>query len=238
MKAEAKTFKRYELKYFVTPEKYEVLIKELLKYMKPDDFCENGGSYMIYNLYFDTPDDEVIRHSLSKPFYKEKLRLRSYRLPKSESDSVFLELKKKVGGIVVKRRAVLDYGAALRMEKNFKISGVGTYEDCQVLEEIEDFLERYQAKPKVYISYERVAFYGKADREFRISFDRNILTRRNNVDLMSGDYGAALLPEGEYLMEVKCAGALPLWFSRLLSSHRLYVTGFSKYGTEFKRQIS
>ena len=230
-----KTFKRYELKYAVTPEQYEIICAELQKHMNFDSYCKNGESYLIYNLYFDTSDDAVIRRSLDKPYYKEKLRLRSYKMPTGMDDMVFLELKKKIGGIVAKRRAILHYTQAMDFVGKGIMPQAESYQDRQVLMEIADFLARYSVAPKVYISYERVAFFGKEDSEFRVSFDQNILTRRNHVNLRDGDYGAELLTDGGYLMEIKCAGAIPLWLTTLLSELKIYTTSFSKYGTEYKR---
>lgn len=230
-----KTFKRYELKYSVTPEQYDIICQALAEHMKFDSYCKNGKSYMIYNIYFDTPDDAVIRRSIDKPYYKEKLRLRSYKMPTGNDDMVFLELKKKIGGIVAKRRAILHYDEAIQFIAMGKAPQTDNYQDQQVMKEISDFLARYPVSPKVYISYERIAFFGKEDREFRVSFDKNILTRRNHVNLKDGDYGAELLTDGNYLMEVKCAGAVPLWMTELLSKMKIYKTGFSKYGTEYKR---
>lgn len=232
-----KTFKRYELKYSVTPEQYDIICQALAEYMNFDPHCEDGRSYMIYNLYFDTPDDAVIRHSIDKPYYKEKLRLRSYKMPTGDDNMVFLELKKKIGGIVAKRRAILHYDEAMRFVATGHTPESENYQDCQVVNEISDFLTRYSVSPKVYISYERVAFFGKEDSDFRVSFDKNILTRRNQVNLKDGDYGTELLTDGNYLMEVKCAGAIPLWLTGLLSSLKIYTTGFSKYGTEYKRHV-
>ena len=102
-----KTFKRYEKKFLLTKQQYEALIPRLLDNMEPDPHCLDGKNYSIYNIYYDTVNSDVIRHSISKPYYKEELRLRSYRVPKSPKDKVFLELKKKINGIVNKRRVVL-----------------------------------------------------------------------------------------------------------------------------------
>lgn len=234
-----KTFKRYELKFLVSPEQYRAISDELIKHMDYDPYCKKNGSYMIYNIYFDTWDDAVIRHSLSKPYYKEKLRLRSYSLASagSKADMVFLELKKKIGGIVSKRRAVLGYDEAMEFVKTGTLPNTGCYQDEQVTAEIADFLSRYTVYPKVYISYERVAYFDKSDSEFRVSFDKDILTRRSNVTLRDGDSGAELMTDGSYLMEVKCAGAIPLWMTSLLSQLKVYTTGFSKYGTEYKQYL-
>ena len=101
------SFKRYEKKYLLTDEQFNALIPKLLEYMNPDEHCKEGNENTIYNIYYDTDDNSIIKHSLSKPYYKEKLRLRSYSIPKSLDETVFLELKKKIGGIVNKRRIVI-----------------------------------------------------------------------------------------------------------------------------------
>lgn len=229
-----KTFKRYEIKYFVTPEQFNSLRSELEKYMVLDKFCRRTGSYMIYNVYLDTENDDIIRRSLAKPYYKEKLRVRSYGIPTSGEDDVFLELKKKIGGIVTKRRAVMTLSQATHFLENGLTPEMDNYKDRQVLAEIADFLSRNPAKPKVFISYERTAFFAKDNPELRVSFDENILSRRENVHLASGDFGVDLLTDDRILMEIKCEGHIPLWLCRLLSEMKVYKTTFSKYGTEYK----
>lgn len=228
-----KTFKRVELKYFLTSEQYSLLRIELDKRMDLDKFCRKNGSYMIYNLYFDTDHNDIIRQSLAKPYYKEKLRMRSYALLAGSDQHVFLELKKKIGGTVTKRRAVLP----LTQANDFLESGIipeGDYKDSQVLAEIAYFLKRNPAKPRVFISYERIAFFAKDNPELRISFDQNILARRSDVNLISGNYGQALVNDNRLLMEIKCDGTIPLWLSDLLSELKIYKTSFSKYGTEYQ----
>ena len=232
-----KTFKRYEIKYFVNPEQYQIIQRELENRMILDSFCKNTGSYMIYNLYFDTGNDDIIRCSLDKPFYKEKLRMRSYTMPTCGDDTVFLELKKKIGGIVAKRRAIMTFAQATKFIETGIVPEMDAYQDRQVLTEIADFLNRYPSKPKVFIRYERTAFFDKDNPELRVSFDKNILTRRNDVNLTSGDCGVDLMPRGRILMEVKCAGYIPLWLCQMLSEMKIYKTNFSKYGTEYKNLI-
>ena len=232
-----KSFKRSELKYFITPEQYQHIRAELERHMVPDRYCKDHGSYMIYNVYYDTEDDQLIRLSLDKPYYKEKLRLRSYVMPTSGEDIVFLELKKKIGGVVAKRRAVMTYAQARDFLDRGVTPQLRTYEDNQVLREISAFLARYAVVPKVYISYERVAYFDSENPDFRVSFDSNILTRRNHVSLSGGDYGTELLDTDDLLMEIKCSGGIPLWLTGLLSDLKIYKTNFSKYGTEYKKQM-
>lgn len=231
-------FQRYECKFLLNEPEYLNLLERLKEHMIPDAYCANGEFYTVFNLYFDTADNSIIRRSLEKPYYKEKLRLRSYSLLSSPQDLVFLELKKKIGGIVAKRRAVLSCSDALSFCGGSPIPRNQEYENRQVCGEIEDFLSRYSVSPKVFISYRRLAFFGKEDKELRISFDNNILTRRSGLDLFSGDYGSPLLLKGTRLMEIKCPGAMPLWLCSILSDLQIYRVGFSKYGTEYKQYIT
>jgi VTC domain. len=159
-------------------------------------------------------------------------------MPTCDADTVFLELKKKIGGIVSKRRAIMTYIQATDFIDKGIFPELNTYEDRQVMNEIAAFMSRYGVKPKVFISYEREAFFEKTNPELRVSFDRNILTRRENVSLKEGDFGIDLLEDDKVLMEIKCDGHIPLWLSSLLSEMKLFKTNFSKYGTEYRRFYS
>lgn len=230
-----KSFKRWEKKFLLSKEQYEKLLPRLLAYMNQDEYCSLGKNYNIYNIYFDTKDNDVVRHSTAKPYYKEKLRLRSYVVPKNPSDTVFLELKKKIGGVVNKRRVVMT------LEECNKFLSLGVRperEDFitnQVLNEIEYYLSRNTVIPSVYISYSRKAFFGKDNKDFRITFDSNILTRRTELYLEKGSFGKELLEKNQYLMEVKILGSMPLWLAHAFSELKIYSTSFSKYGNEFEK---
>lgn len=232
-----KSFKRYEKKFLLNKEQYDNLIPILLEYMDYDEYCRDGRNYSIYNLYYDTENDDVIRHSIYKPYYKEKLRLRSYRVPKSLDEKVFLELKKKINGIVNKRRVVMTLGEAYDFLDLRKRPDTEDYINKQVLNEIEYYLENNNVHPKLYIGYTRKALFGKNDREFRVTFDSHIITRRQDLTLEAGESGDELLEHGQYLMEVKILGAMPIWFVKVLSELEIYNTHFSKYGNEFNRYI-
>lgn len=192
-----KSFKRYEKKYLLTGEQYEKLIPRLLEYMKMDDHCVNN-SYSIYNIYYDTDDNSVIKHSISKPYYKEKLRLRSYKIPQSPSDKVFLELKKKINKIVNKRRAIIT------LEEAYNFLEFGERPKCtdfiteQVINEIEYYLSHTKVNPTVYIGYNRIAFFGKEDKDFRLTIDSKIITRREDLFLESGCHGTDILKPNGY----------------------------------------
>ncbi|MEE5992776.1 MAG: polyphosphate polymerase domain-containing protein [Oscillospiraceae bacterium] len=232
------TFMRKEIKFLLSMEQYEALLVEVHKYMDPDKFCIGGKDYGIFNLYYDTPDDYLIRTSLEKPKYKEKLRLRSYFSPAKPSDKVFLEIKKKVNGIVTKRRVTLTLAESdAYMMQRQKPVDLSKYIQKQIFSELDVFLDSYPVAPKQYISYQRSAFFGKDDPDFRLTFDRQITERRYDLSLSLPSYGAQIIAPNQRLMEVKIAGAMPLWLSQKLSELKIYKISFSKYGTAYKRYI-
>lgn len=237
-----RTFKRKEIKFILDEDQFYHLTSVLTDYMDPDKYCVDGKEYGIYNVYYDTPDDFLIRESLEKPYYKEKIRLRSYLSPAKGSDSVYLELKKKIGGIVTKRRISLTLSQADAFIFDGQIPDLSkskkSYIQNQVLKELIIFMKNYPIAPKQYISYQRSAYFGKDDDNFRLTFDRAITQRRFDVSLDKPNYGIQLLPPGQYLMEVKIGESMPIWLSQQLSHLGIYKTSFSKYGVAFRSYIT
>lgn len=228
-------FNRYEKKFLVKEEQYNTIINKLEEYMVPDSHSRDGGFYSICNIYYDTVDDELIRKSIEKPIYKEKLRLRSYGRP-GPMDEAFIEIKKKFKGNVNKRRVTLPLWEAVDyLDRNIIPQSIDP--NSQIFKEIDFMRQRYELVPKVYLSYDRRAYFGKEDKDFRITFDTNIQARRNDLDLSAGAYGFHLLPEGEWIMEIKVMQGMPMWLTELLSDLKVYKTSFSKYGTEYRGLI-
>lgn len=222
-------FKRYELKYMLTFEQKEKVLKAIEPYMKIDKY----GRSTIRNLYYDTDTYLLIRRSIEKPAYKEKLRVRSYAQATDDS-RVFVELKKKHKHIVYKRRISLPYKDAV----NWLSGDKHTDRHTQISEEVDYFLDYYESlHPTLFLSYEREAYYSNDGSDFRVTFDDTILCRQNNLSLKSDVYGTSILEKGQVLMEIKCSGGIPLWMTKVLSQERIYKTSFSKYGTAYRTLI-
>ena len=223
-------FKRYELKYMITEEQKSRILSAMEPHMRLDKY----GRTTIRNIYFDTSDYRIIRRSIEKPIFKEKLRIRSYNRAQ-DGDDVFVELKRKYDGVVYKRRCALPLSDAIDW-----ISGAGPRpRDTQIAREIDYFIGFYgPLSPSVLLSYEREAFYEIGGGDFRVTFDDRILARREDISLSSDSYGSELLSPGLVLMELKCSGGIPLWMVDLLSGERIYKTSFSKYGTAYRDIIS
>jgi len=229
-------FNRYENKYLLDNEAYRRLSNDLLAYMELDDYNKQHEFYSISNLYYDTAHDALIRNSLAKPKYKEKLRLRAYGIPAADG-KVYLEIKKKVFGLVNKRRTALKLNEAYDFVRTGVEPELKDYMNKQVIHEIDYFLKLYDLEPKLYLAYHRRAFFCKNSRDLRITFDTNIRCRRYDLKLEHGDHGELLLEPGQWLMEVKAEKTIPLWLSRMLSEHQMYRTSFSKYGNEYKKML-
>ncbi|MEN6595918.1 MAG: polyphosphate polymerase domain-containing protein [Clostridiaceae bacterium] len=216
-------FERVEEKYLLDAAQLRAVQNGLIGRMQPDPF----GRSTVLSLYYDTEDYRLIRTSLDKPDYKEKLRVRAYGAPGKESP-VFVELKKKVDGVVYKRRAELTL-----TEADDFFAGKPIEKDTQVLREIRYFLDFYRPEPRVFLSYRRVAYVGQ-EQGLRITFDDGIRFRTNALMLTSGAWGKEMMPAGQTLMEIKALGAMPLWLCDLLAHNGIFPESFSKYGTCYR----
>ncbi len=217
-------FKRYELKYLLTRENFEEIKSQIVKRLLPDEYGEN----VIQSLYYDTVDDRLVRTSMEKPLFKEKLRLRCYNLNDNDSD-VYLEMKRKYDGVVYKRRVACKESDA----KNFF---EGKKQNSQIGKELDYFLSYYKnLLPKTLIIYDREAYVDKTS-DLRVTFDKNVRYRKSDLNFHTSLDGENLLPDGYVLMELKTGTALPLWLCDLLDKQGVRKTSFSKYGTAYAKE--
>lgn len=223
-------FKRHEIKYLLSRQQKEQMLEALKPHMRTDRY----GHTCIRNIYFDTDTYRLIRRSLEKPVYKEKLRVRSYQAAGPE-DMVFIELKKKYHSVVYKRRIAITEQAARECFRTDAPLPVRS----QIADEIDYFRSWYQPlRPAVFLSYEREAYESTDGSGFRVTFDENIRYRQEDLSLNADIYGKPLLHPGEALMELKAANAIPLWMSRQLAAQRIYQTSFSKYGAAYQHILA
>lgn len=219
-------FKRKEIKYLLTSAQLEAFRTAMEEHMEPDAFPHSS----ISNLYYDTPDFRMVRRSLEKPVYKEKLRLRSYATAEDNSQA-FLEIKKKALGVVYKRRESLPYIQAVAYLDGSIPGGEG-----QIFRELDWILFAYgDLSPAMFVSYERDSFRGLEDPGLRLTLDRDILWRIRGLDLRLGAWGEPLLKEDEALMEIKISNAMPLWLSSALSDMGIFPLSYSKYGRAYQQ---
>jgi hypothetical protein len=222
-------FKRYELKYLLDERQRQDLLDRMDGRMKIDGF----GHTVIRNIYYDTDSYRLIRNSLDKPVYKEKLRVRSYRQVTADDD-VFVEIKKKYESVVYKRRIALPEKEAVMW-----LAGGDSSGDSQIEKEIGYFRDFYGGlKPKVFLSYEREAFYPLDGSDTRITLDSNVLARRSGLSLRDGIYGVPVMDNGTSILEVKVSAAIPAWLIAFLREEEIQKASFSKYGRYYEEYIA
>lgn len=225
MPQETLRFERVEKKYPIDRRAMEALERVMGAHLVPDPW----GASTIANVYYDTYDLALVRRSLDKPVYKEKLRVRSYGRP-GEDDPVFVELKKKFRGVVYKRRLrAAEAEAATWLEGGRRPASLRPG-DGQVAAEVERFLADVPVSPAMAVSYERHGLVDPEGTGLRITFDENIRWRRERLRLSEGSGGLPVLADDAVVMEVKAAGAMPLWLSRALAAVGARPGSFSKYG--------
>ncbi len=218
-------FKRYECKFMVTSEQASELRSRTAPRMRWDSYCKDGKPYKIYNIYYDTPNRDVLRRSVAGPYFKEKLRLRRY-----DGSCCFLEIKRKVGKIVLKRRVALDD----KLKTEFL--NTGKLPETQIGRELSYYIRTTGVEPYIYLAYDRIAYSGIEDPTLRITFDTNIRERHNNLDIDIDTGNTPVIPEGYELLEIKTSSSIPLWLTRELSSLKIYRRSFSKAGTVFIKE--
>ncbi len=184
-------FNRFEKKYILDQATYEAVYDILKERMTLDPYNKEDGFYTISNIYYDTKEDELIKKSLSKPIYKEKLRLRAYGVPEMDT-KVFLEIKKKYKGLVNKRRSTLKLNEAYDFIQSKTMPEPKIYQNRQVLKELDFFLKQYRLVPSMYIAYDRIALHSE---DLRITFDTHIRARAYDLALEKGDYGTPVLED-------------------------------------------
>ena len=218
--------KRYEMKFILSRDQVSYLKTSLIGHMEVDQY----GKTSIASIYYDTPDYRLIRTSIEKPAYKEKIRLRSYGVVKN-GGPVYLELKRKYEGIVYKRRIeTSEEDAALFL--NNKIDTLG---DDQIAKELVYFRNYYgKLEPKIMIAYDRTS-YAEIDGDIRLTIDENPRFRSYDLNLHTSMDGQHLLPAGCAILEIKVQQEMPLWLVSILSKEKIYQSSFSKVGEAYKR---
>lgn len=223
------TFRRVEIKYLLSPTEYRNLLALIQPNIEKDRYFASTNC----SIYFDTDNKDLVIHSMEKPLYKEKLRIRSYNVPTLDDD-IFIEIKRKFDGIGSKRRI------AVKLKDFYRYLDTGELDSTspQIKSEIDYCINYYGLKPKLFLAYDRNSYCDRKTKAFRLTFDRNIRSREDDLRLESGDYGSPYFEQEHIMMETKTLDAYPLWFSQALSSLKIYPVSFSKYGKVYQKRLS
>lgn len=220
-----KYFQRYEEKFLLSPAQKQKILKLARGKIVPDEYATSR----MRNIYFDTADSSLIQRTLEKPVFKNKFRVRAYD-DLAKCPEVFLEMKTKVCDISTKRRTKLSLSEYKKYLADGKIN-----QDDYIWREIDYYFRTLKLQPMLYMAYERESFAGATEKDLRITFDMNLRSRTQNLDIACDKDTEPYFADGTCIMEVKSSSALPLWLARALSTMQVLPTSFSKYGRIFTK---
>lgn len=237
-KASRTAAQRGELKYLLDEETYRAFRAATQAYLEPDLFAVAS----IRSLYLDTPENAIIRKSLEKPAYKEKLRIRTYAENPGTEDRCFLEIKKKLKGTVYKRRVEMSISEAFTFcqsgsypDRTLRaLSDAERFSALQSLKEAAWFFSRYGAlQPSFLVSCRRLSLKERGTESLRITFDRDLCWSYGSGGQLRQGETALIDPEAR-IMEVKSTKGLPFWLVEILNELEIHPRSFSKVGNSYR----
>lgn len=231
-----KVFDRVEKKYLITKSQKTDLIRDISLHLDKDAYFRST----IYNIYFDTPNYDLIIKSIERPKFKEKFRARSYE----GYDKVFLEMKTKLKGkdynLGFKRRVLIthsDYNEWLQSKVPLTDLAARHQEspaDLQIAAEIAHMVDHFNLAPRIFVSYARESYSGEDG--LRITFDENLKYRDTDLEFKNSRKDKLYFNDQKNtIMEIKVHGAMPLWLVHTMSSHHIYPESFSKIGRIYQQ---
>lgn len=231
-------FSRYEFKFPMSYDDMDRLIDDLIPYVKKDKHVNEYGIYTISSIYLDNDRKECYYETINNDFYRQKVRLRVYGRESTDDSDAFLELKTKIDGLVVKRRVWMKLSDAVAFINECIEKGVDASVDykCsnpQILKEIKHVIQRKKLKPVNVISYERLPLVSTEDPSLRITFDFNIRSRGDDLDLTHGTHGDRRIPKQVAVLEIKTNKYIPLWLTKNLAKYKYKNQTFSKYCSHY-----
>lgn len=233
-------FSRYEFKFPLSYDDMDRLIDDLLPWIEPDEHVNEYGIYTISSIYLDNAARQCYYETINNDYFRQKVRLRVYGRKNTEDSVSFLEVKSKIDGLVVKRRVQMRLGDAMRFLAACSREGydfdLAAYpsSSLQILKEIRQVTVSKSLVPVNVVSYERLPYVVKEDRNLRITFDFNIRTRGDRLDLTQGTDGKPACPEKVSILEIKTEKAIPFWLVQILGKYEYRNQTFSKYCSHYE----
>jgi hypothetical protein len=218
-------FKRHELKYYLSDIQTERLLRQLACFMDLDPNCRSLSGYRVRSLYFDSIDDECLYEKQSGFLQRKKFRLRIYG--DDETQRVNFEIKNKNGQLVKKESVTLNRDEAREICAGNH--AVLLDKRDPVADQIYTVFASGAYRPKVIVEYRRVAFVMPFS-NIRITFDQNLRSNINHLDLFSGTRDTMpVILDGRQILEVKYDHFFPDHLKRMLASVSAERMAISKY---------
>lgn len=237
--SDPRLIERYEAKYRIPVHLVEPIRDAALKICTPDA-ANRGGRYVISSLYLDSPRRRLYRETLDRVPRRFKLRVRRY----TDGERVFLEVKRRIKGIISKLRVPLpaDAWPGVVFEPQVAAALDLDEKDRRSLDTFVWNTLRIGASPAAVVRYEREAYISGVERYARVTFDHRLVGQRPSgwhvpADPDDGPWLPVDTPRrfglahSGVVLELKAETAVPLWMVDIVTRFGLKRTGFSKYAS-------
>ncbi len=227
---------RFEFK-FVVDESCAVGIRDFLSsHLEPDEHARSSAdnSYRVNSLYLDSRELVLFQQTSGGLKNRFKLRVRFY--DGNPDSPAFLEIKRRVTGVILKERAViaregvrslLDGG---RPQLSHLLGNNGNAACGGAMQNFCDLYESIDGGPQIYVCYMREAYVSPDSDQVRVTFDRQLLGS-------PFDRATCLVPPtdgtepdvGGVILELKFTDRFPSWMRELVEAFNLQRRSVPKY---------
>ena len=226
------SFKRQELKFWLPEPVAERVHLFAAPFVEQDQAAGHLGRQRVTSLYFDTPGLDFYRSHVASAADRFKLRVRYYG--DRPGATVFFEVKRKVGRVVDKRRALVPSADVAGLLAGTPASSP-PLEGAQA-EHLRRFLylmNLHRATPKLVLTCSRSSYWSRESWDkARATLDRQISFQVTSPATLFGDPGRfrlAPVPGPGALLELKFSEHLPWWMNDLANRLAPYRIAYSKY---------
>jgi SPX domain protein involved in polyphosphate accumulation len=229
--APIRSFNRYELKYVIHASQIDGIVADVLGQMSPDRHGDDSGSYVISNLYYDSPELHMLRSKIVGSNYRRKLRVRIYGDGVDQPlRTAMVEIKQRLGRTTQKRRVVVPLDEALRICEAQSTWEWDDAADRAVAEEIRCLVLTLALRPACTISYRRRAFVGsRFEPGLRLTIDTDLWGAPPRLDFYTQRPSTFLMPRDWSILEIKVDDRVPSWINELVTRHDCQLRRVSKY---------
>lgn len=222
---------RYELKYWCHESEWTQFSSILSGLLEADSNQGSKGSYCVTSLYFDSSDYRYFFEKIEGLRRRVKIRLRRYE---SNQDG-FLELKEKKNRRILKRRIPVTAEMLKAFTHNDWTELSTLCEENQSACDVQRELSLARPHPVVVIRYERAAFFFRDDPLIRVTVDRQLCCRGDDLAdaFLSPNIQMDALAHADMdrnaILEVKTSGPVPGIIASALRETGLTRRSISKY---------
>lgn len=225
---------RFELKYVIDESKAQAIRFFCQNYLMLDRYgsTQPDNSYTVNSIYLDSPAYKTYHDTINGNRNRYKLRLRYY--DQSESQPVFLEIKRRYNFIIAKKRATVKRTSVDPIVAgHFPTMNDLVQPDSAQLESLTEFytLVNYiQAGPTLHIAYLREAWERQDSNSVRVTFDRDVKAKKVNRQRIEYDNQPTVSVFGnQVILEIKFTDRFPHWLRELVQRFSLRQESAAKY---------